>query len=58
MQTKFETRKDFDEVSERWLKEEIAARLVEIAADPSKGISGDEVFVELEAMHRAPLRHQ
>lgn len=43
---------DFENDQERWLKEEIPARLAEIEADPTTGIAADEVFSRLEVLHR------
>jgi antitoxin ParD1/3/4 len=46
---------DYEASRERWLKEEIPARLREIDADPSIGIPAEQVFDELKARHRARL---
>ena len=44
---------DFEAERERWLSEEIPARLTELQQDPAKGIPAKTVFSRLEARHRA-----
>ncbi|MCZ8548776.1 type II toxin-antitoxin system ParD family antitoxin [Mesorhizobium qingshengii] len=44
---------DFEAEREKWLREEIPARLVELQRDPTKGIPAETVFSRLEARHRA-----
>ena len=46
---------DFEDDRERWLTDEIPARLAEIQADPSKGVPAEEVFAKLEALHLARM---
>ena len=55
VQAGLEMLEDFDDAHERWLKDEILARLADIAADSSKAIPADEVFGELEMIHQARL---
>lgn len=43
---------DFEASRERWLREEIPARMAEMREDSSRGIPAEEVFDELEARHR------
>lgn len=38
---------DFEAERERWLREEIPARLTELQQDPSKGIPAETVFRDL-----------
>lgn len=40
---------------ERWLREEIPARMAELDANPDMAIPADEVFAEIEALHSARL---
>ena len=47
---------DYEVARERWLEEEIPARLKEMRADPSIGIPAEKVFAELEARHRTRSR--
>nr|WP_246675489.1 type II toxin-antitoxin system ParD family antitoxin [Mesorhizobium sp. B2-3-4] len=44
---------DFEAEREKWLREEIPARLTELQQDPTKGIPAETVFSRLEARHRA-----
>ena len=44
---------DFEAERERWLREEIPARLTELQRDPAKAIPAETVFSRLEARHRA-----
>ncbi len=46
---------DFEAEREKWLREEMPTRLVELQGDPMKGIPADTVFSRLEARHRAKL---
>lgn len=43
---------DFEASRERWLRQEIPARMADMRADPSAGIPAEQVFDELEARHR------
>jgi antitoxin ParD1/3/4 len=44
---------DFEAEREKWLREEIPARLTELRQDPAKGIPAETVFSRLEVRHRA-----
>ncbi|ESZ31539.1 CopG family transcriptional regulator [Mesorhizobium sp. L2C054A000] len=44
---------DFEAERERWLREEVPARLTELRQDPAKGIPVETVFSRLEARHHA-----
>ncbi|MER9587151.1 type II toxin-antitoxin system ParD family antitoxin [Mesorhizobium sp. M0276] len=44
---------DFEAERERWLREDIPARLAELQRDPAKGIPAETVFSPLEARRRA-----
>ncbi|WP_137935031.1 type II toxin-antitoxin system ParD family antitoxin [Mesorhizobium comanense] len=44
---------DFEAEREKWLREEIPARLDELRQDPTKGVAAETVFSRLEARHRA-----
>lgn len=44
---------DFEAEQERWLREEVPARLTELRQDPAKGIPVETVFSRLEARHHA-----
>jgi antitoxin ParD1/3/4 len=44
---------DFEAEREKWLREEIPARLAELQRDPARGIPAETVFSRLEARHRA-----
>lgn len=44
---------DFEAEREKWLREEIPARLTELRQDPAKGIPAETVFSGLEVRHRA-----
>ena len=43
---------DFEASRERWLRQEIPARMTEMRNDPSAGVPAEQVFDELEAQHR------
>ena len=43
---------DFEASRERWLRQEIPARMAELRNDPSAGIPAEQVFDDLEARHR------
>ena len=43
---------DFEAEREKWLREEIPARLTELQQDPTKGIPAETVFSRLEVRHR------
>ena len=43
---------DFEASRERWLRQEIPARMAEMRDDPSAGIPAEQVFDDLEARHR------
>jgi antitoxin ParD1/3/4 len=44
-----------DDGFDRWLREEIPARLAELREDPTIGIPADIVHAELEARHHARI---
>ncbi|MER9949979.1 hypothetical protein NKJ89_18135 [Mesorhizobium sp. M0047] len=44
---------DFEAGRERWLREDVPARLAELQRDTAKGIPAETVFSRLEARHRA-----
>ena len=44
---------DFEAEREKWLREEIPARMAELRQDPAKGIPAETVVSRLEARHRA-----
>ncbi|MER9745648.1 hypothetical protein NKJ24_31705 [Mesorhizobium sp. M0187] len=44
---------DFEAERERWLREEVPARLPELRQDPAKGIPVETVFSRLEARYHA-----
>jgi antitoxin ParD1/3/4 len=44
---------DFEAEREKWLREEIPARLTELQQDPARGMPAETVFSRLEARHRA-----
>ena len=43
---------------DRWLREEIPARMAELDANPDIAIPADEVFAEIDALHRARLQRE
>jgi antitoxin ParD1/3/4 len=45
-----------DAAIERWLREEVVPVYDAMKADPSRGISGDEVFAAIRAQHAARLK--
>lgn len=46
---------DYEAEREKWLREEIPSRLVELQQDRIKGIPADTVFSRLEARHHANM---
>ena len=45
-----------DAAVEKWLHEEVAATYDAMKADPSRGLSADEVFGEIRAGHAARMK--
>lgn len=45
-----------DDVVERWLREEVAPVVLAMQADPSQAIPMEEVFDEIEALHRERMK--
>jgi antitoxin ParD1/3/4 len=45
-----------DAAVEKWLHEEVAATYDAMKADPSRGLSADEVFGEIRAAHAARMK--
>lgn len=46
---------DFEAARERWLRDEIPARLEDIRQNPEKAISLEDAFSRLEARHQAQM---
>jgi antitoxin ParD1/3/4 len=52
------TPEDARAARERWLREEIPARVAELERDPSTGIPAEQVFAELEERHARRMRRR
>jgi antitoxin ParD1/3/4 len=47
---------DFETSRERWLREDIPARMAQLLADPGLGIPAETVLDRIEALHQAHMR--